>query len=123
VRRRRLTPEELARFDHVPEVLTREVSLVEVPVLAPGADAMTLGHTVLMRRGHAASQRLLAHELVHVQQWSQLGVVGFLRRYLVAYAKNLIRLRNHHAAYLAIPLEEEARGRARHWHEAHRGPE
>jgi len=94
-----------------------------VPVLAPGADAMTLGHTVLMRRGHAASQRLLAHELVHVQQWSQLGVVGFLHRYLVAYAKNLVRLCNHHAAYLAIPLEDEARDRARRWHEAHRGPE
>ncbi|MBA2751726.1 MAG: DUF4157 domain-containing protein [Actinobacteria bacterium] len=118
MRRRRLTPEELARFDHVPEALTRDVRLVEVPVLAPGADAMTLGHTVLMRRGHAASQRLLAHELVHVQQWSQLGVVGFLRRYLVAYAKNLIRLRNHHAAYLAIPLEEEARDRAQRWDEA-----
>jgi len=118
VRRRRLTPEELARFDHVPEALTRDVRLVEVPVLAPGADAMTLGHTVLMRRGHAASQRLLAHELVHVQQWSQLGATGFLRQHLVAYAKNLIRLRNHHAAYLAIPLEEEARDRAQRWDEA-----
>jgi len=113
--RRRLTPDELARFDHVPEALVREVRVFEVPLLAPGADAMTLGRTVLMRRGHGDDSRLVAHELVHVQQWSRLGVVGFLRRYLAAYAKNLTRLRNHRAAYLAIPLEVEARERARRW--------
>ncbi len=80
---------------------------------------MTLGRTGLVRRGHAGSALLVAHELVHVEQWSRLGVVEFLRRYFGAYAENLIRLRSHRAAYLAIPLEVEARDRARRWRESH----
>lgn len=120
VARRQLTTSERSKFDHVPRALTEAVRIVDVPILSPGADAMTLGHTVLVRRGHGDSSVLLAHELVHVQQWSQLGVAGFLRRYLLAYAKNMLRLRSHHAAYLAIPLEVEARAGARQWVETHR---
>jgi hypothetical protein len=116
---RRLGPDELARFDHVPAALVEDVRIVEVPFLSPGADAMTLGRVVLVRRGHGDSSRLLAHELVHVEQWSIHGVVGFLRRYLGDYAKNLARLRSHRAAYLAIPLEVEAREGARRWQESH----
>ncbi len=111
----------MALFDHVPEDLAAGVWIVEVPVLSPGAHAMTVGRMVLVRRGHTASLELLAHELVHVQQWSRLGVVGFLRRYLGAYARNLARLRSHRGAYLAIPLEVEARERARRWWETQRG--
>ena len=115
-----LTPEQLARFDHVPRELVERVRFVQVPFLTPGADAMTLGRTVLVRRGHGESLHLLAHELVHVQQWDRLGRVGFLRRYLGDYFRNLARLRRHRAAYLAIPLEVEARERARRWHETDR---
>ena len=120
---RRLGPDELALFDHVPAAPIEDVRIVEVPFLSPGADAMTLGRVVLVRRGHGDSSRLLAHELVHVEQWSRHGVLGFLGRYLGAYAKNMARLRNHRAAYLAIPLEVEARQAARRWHEAHPGEE
>ena len=81
---------------------------------------MTLGRVVLVRRGHRDRALLLAHELVHVQQWERHDVTGFLRRYLGAYARNLARLRSHRAAYLAIPLEVEARERARRWHQTHR---
>jgi Domain of unknown function (DUF4157) len=118
--RRGLTPQEVEGFDHVPAELASSVRIVDVPLLSPGADAMTLGRTVLVRRGHTGSSFLLAHELVHVQQWSRHGVAGFLRRYLGAYARNLLRLRSHRAAYLAIPLEVEARDRARRWSEAQR---
>ena len=117
---RRLTKNEVERFDHVPHELATGVRILEVPFLSRGADAMTLGRTVLVRRGHADSPLLLAHELVHVQQWARLGVVGFLWRYLGAYVKNLLLLRSHHAAYLSIPLETEARDRARRWGEARR---
>ncbi len=106
-------------FDHVPSELVRRVRTVEVPFLTPGADAMTLGRTVLFRRGHGRNRQLMAHELVHVQQWARLGVGGFLFQYLGAYARNLVRLRRHRDAYLAIPLEEEARERARRWHATH----
>lgn len=118
-----LTPAQIEAFDHVPGELAETVRVVEVPFLAPGADAMTLGRTVLVRRGHADSRQLMAHELVHVQQWDRLGAPAFLAQYLGAYARNLGRLRRHRAAYLAIPLEVEARERARRWSETHRGRE
>jgi hypothetical protein len=56
---------------------------------------------------------LLVHELVHVRQWEQLGVIRFLWRYLTAYFGGRIRGMSHRAAYLAIPLEVEARTVAR----------
>jgi hypothetical protein len=115
--RRRLSSDEAEAFDHVPDAVARSVRLVDVPFLTPGADAMTLGRTVLVRRGHGESRELLAHELVHAQQWADLGVVRFLARYLGAYLCNIARLRRHRPAYLAIPLEVEARERARRWRE------
>ena len=120
---RALSSEELDLFDHVPRELGAGVRIVEVPFLAPGTDAMTLGNTVLVRRGHGDSRRLMAHELVHVQQWARLGRAGFLVQYLVAYVRNLARLRSHRPAYLAIPLEVEARDRARRWDETRRSRE
>ena len=120
---RALTNAEIDAFDHVPRELARTVRVVEVPFLAPGAEAMTLGRTVLLRRGHTGSRQLMAHELVHVQQWDRLGAAAFLARYLSAYGRNLVRLRRHRPAYLAIPLEVEARERARRWSETHRGRE
>jgi hypothetical protein len=70
---------------------------------------MTLGSTVLMRRDHLGDERLLAHELVHVRQWRELGVPRFLWRYLSDYFRGRLRGLNHRDAYLAIPLEVEAR--------------
>jgi hypothetical protein len=53
--------------------------------------------------------RLLRHELAHVRQVKELGLIRFLFRYLVDY----IRLRRSgltpHLAYRAIPFEMEAR--------------
>jgi hypothetical protein len=56
---------------------------------------------------------LLVHELIHVRQWDELGVVRFLWRYLTAYLHGRIRGMGHRSAYLAIPLEVEARAAAR----------
>ena len=70
---------------------------------------MTLGRWILLRRGHEHDQQLIAHELVHVRQWRQLGAVGFLARYLGAYGRGRWRRLGHRAAYEAIPLEVEAR--------------
>jgi uncharacterized protein DUF4157 len=80
-----------------------------VPWLTPGVSAMTLGSHIFVRRGNEHDRALLAHELVHVRQWRELGVVGFLRAYLGAYAAGRFRGLGHWAAYAAIPLEVEAR--------------
>ena len=53
---------------------------------ARGADAITIGPVISVRRARASSRDLLHHELVHVRQWRCHGVVGVVTRYLGAYA-------------------------------------
>ncbi len=81
--------------------------------LPPGADGLTLGRFVLIRPGHEESPYLLAHELVHVRQYRERGVLGFLGRYLGRYL--LLRLDGwgHDAAYRRLPEEVEADWEAR----------
>lgn len=53
--------------------------------------------------------RLLVHELVHVRQYGQIGVVRFLGLYLFDYVRARIRGRSHRDAYRSIRYEAEAR--------------
>jgi Domain of unknown function (DUF4157) len=80
---------------------------------APGAAATTLGPLILMRPRAVGNRRLLRHELEHVRQWREQGVVGFLRRYLGAYVLWRLRGYPHWGAYRRIPQEVEAEWRAR----------
>ena len=109
-----------ARFDHLPPAMVEGAKVKVARRLPRQADAMTIGRTIYVRPGHEGSQGLLAHELVHVRQWEQYGAFGFLRRYLWAYARNLVALRDHMAAYRAIPFEAEAREEAAAWKARHR---
>ena len=79
----------------------------------PGSAAITLGPLVSIRRRAMLDPHLLRHEAVHVRQWRELGVVGFLVRYLGAYVRWRLRGYGHWAAYRRIPLEVEAEWRAR----------
>lgn len=79
----------------------------------PGADAITIGRVVSVRKRAGSSTRLLRHELVHVRQWRRFGMIGFLRRYLGAYVRWRLRGYPHWAAYRRIPLEVEAEWVAR----------
>ena len=81
----------------------------------PGADAITLGSLVIVRRRSADDRRLMRHEEEHVRQWRELGLVGFLRRYLGAYLRWRWRGYGHRGAYRRIPLEVEAEWVARRW--------
>jgi hypothetical protein len=80
--------------------------------VAPGASGITLGPLVITR-SLRPSDHLLRHEAVHVRQWRELGVVGFLARYLAAYAKGRLLGHPHWAAYRRIHLEIEAEWEAR----------
>jgi hypothetical protein len=73
-----------------------------------GADGITLGSLVIVRDGAERSEHLLRHEQVHVRQWRRYGVVGFGARYLGSYLLWRLRRKDHHGAYLRIPLEVEA---------------
>jgi hypothetical protein len=96
-------------FPLVPRADVARARIIDVPWLTPGVGAMTLGRVILMRRNHAGDETLLAHELVHVRQWRELGAARFLWRYLAAYARGRASGLGHEQAYEAIPLEVEAR--------------
>ena len=66
-------------------------------------DPSALGGTMV------GSRSLLVHELVHVRQWVELGVLGFLWRYLGGYLRGRWSGLGHREAYLGIELEVEAR--------------
>ncbi len=103
-----------AGFTHVPAVDVERARLIVVPVLTPGIVAMTVGRFVFLRRRHEAEVGLLAHELVHVQQWRELGAPRFLYRYVGAYFRGRASGLGHWDAYRAIPFEAEARTRSGH---------
>ena len=79
----------------------------------PGASAITIGPVISIRRRAAGNERLLRHELVHVEQWRRYGIFGFLRRYLGSYFAWRVRGHGHWDAYRRIPLEVEADLRSR----------
>jgi hypothetical protein len=107
----RLSPAARAAFTHV-DVRDRDrARVVVVPWLTPGVAAMTLGRVVLVRRGHERDAALLAHELVHVEQWRTRGAVRFLVRYVGDYVRLRVRGHGHWSAYTALPFEVEARDR------------
>lgn len=114
---RKLSEVELDRYTLVPRWVARRAILVQVPVLPPGALGMTSGRLIFLRRHEPADGRstLIAHELVHVRQFTEMGRLIFLARYVGGYLRNLLALRNHRSAYLAIPQEREAYTSAAAW--------
>ena len=79
-----------------------------------GIRAMTLRHTIfvdppVLGGTMVGSRSLLVHELVHVRQWFELGVLGFVWKYLGGYLRGRLSGRGHREAYLGIELEVEAR--------------
>jgi hypothetical protein len=69
--------------------------------------AITLGRRVYIAEGYA-TDALLRHELVHVRQAGELGVVRFLWRYVAEYVRNRRGGMTHDDAYRAISFEAEA---------------
>lgn len=74
----------------------------------PGADAITIGRVISVRRRAAADAHLMRHEREHVRQWRALGATRFLVEYLGAYLRGRLHGYSHRAAYRLIPLEVEA---------------
>lgn len=116
-RRRRLALDELETFHHISNGLLDRVRLIRTNLLPPAADGMTIGRFVFLRDDHIehVGSTLLAHELVHVRQFAEMGAPRFFAAYFGAYFRNLRRTRNHRQAYLDIPLEQEARAVADQW--------
>lgn len=80
---------------------------------APGAAATTVGRVIFIREAAVADEHLLRHELEHVRQYRELGISGFLARYLLEYLRWRVRGYGHWASYRRISFEVEAEWRAR----------
>ncbi|MFB0926461.1 MAG: DUF4157 domain-containing protein [Acidimicrobiales bacterium] len=77
-------------------------------LVPPQAEALTLGNIIFVRKRSCDHQDLMAHELVHVRQFKDLGSVRFLARYVGSYLRFRLSGYGHMAAYRRIPLEVEA---------------
>jgi hypothetical protein len=81
------------------EPLLRQAAL-QTGLLGPGMVGLTLGHSILVVRGHLGP-RLLSHELRHVHQYEAHGsIAGFLPVYLEQIAS---------VGYYNAPFEQDAR--------------
>lgn len=114
---RRLNAAEIDSYDVLPADLAARVRIVKVPVMPGRYLGMTLGRTVLLRRHEPDDgwSRLIAHELTHVRQWTELGLFGFGARYLGNFVKGLVGTRSWNKAYRQIALEQEARDITEEW--------
>lgn len=79
-----------------------------------GIVAMTFRQLILvdpdlLRGDPVRLGRVTVHELVHVRQFHDLGLLEFLRRYLGDYLRGRWSGLSHSEAYRSIGLEEEAR--------------
>lgn len=72
----------------------------------PGAAGTTIGRVIIVRR--APSDRLLRHELVHVAQFDEMGIVPFVASYTWQYLRWRARGYPHKGAYRRISYEVEA---------------
>lgn len=116
-RLRKLTNEEIEAYDLVPSELSSRVWLVRIASLPGPYVGMSLGRFLLLAKPvpDNGSSLLLAHELVHVRQWMELGVAGFTYRYLRDFVGGLRRYRRWDLAYRQIEAEKEARFLADQW--------
>lgn len=114
---RRLSSVEIDVYDVLAPELASRVRLVRIPKPPGPYVGITIGRFVFLTRTVPPGQTssLLAHELVHVRQWQELGAIGFIYRYLADFGQGLRRHRSWHAAYRGIKAEQEARAEAHGW--------
>lgn len=114
---RRLSEAEVESYDVCPAELTRQVRVVKIPFIPGGYSGMTLGKAVLLATDVSpdGDSALLAHELVHVRQWNEQGVLGFSWQYVSSFARNLYTERGWNAAYQQIDAELEAKNETTLW--------
>lgn len=78
-----------------------------------GVSAVTQGRLVLVDPELLGDRhelaRIVVHELVHVRQFAEVGYLRFMFRYLGTYARGRLSGLPPEGAYLAIPVETEAR--------------
>ena len=97
---------------------TREVRKMKLPIVVTNsrvpkllswfinAYAITLWPFVFIR--DEGNDRTINHETIHIKQYNELLVVGFLGLYLWDWLHGLLKYRNSQTAYYRIRFEQEA---------------
>lgn len=96
------------------DVYMRRASPLVQKIWGGDIRGVTLWNLILIRPDmfDQPPERLAAlaiHELVHVRQWRQLGMIGFGFRYFSAYIRGRLAGKSHHESYMDNPFEIEAR--------------
>lgn len=103
-------------FDHVTQKTVRDARVIKLNLAPFGNRAITIGRFIFTK--HVEDKKLLAHELVHVEQFKRYGFFGFLARYLKDYLKLRFNKKfDHRQAYRSIYFEVAARTKANKWAE------
>ena len=69
--------------------------------------AITLWPFIFIRPGHD-SARLVNHEEIHIRQYNEMLVIGFLLVYIYDWIVGLVRYKSAYVAYKLIRFEQEA---------------
>lgn len=114
---RPLTTHEQHTYDVLDPQLAAKVRVVDIPFIPGGYSGMTLGRFICLAdpQPTTGTSTLLAHELVHVQQWHDQGAPTFLRTYLASFIGGLKTHKAWRKAYSQIPQEIDARQQANNW--------
>lgn len=116
---RGLTKEEIIAYDFVPKNVINQVKIINIPNIMGTFKGLTIGKYIFISKKIPCdgSSHLIAHELVHVRQWNELGIIGFTVKYLSDFFSKLIKHKNWINAYSEIILESEARDISQKWSE------
>ena len=58
--------------------------------------------------GSEENEVLINHEKIHLKQWKELFLIGFVVLYFVFFIINMVKMKNWDMAYRGIPFEMEA---------------
>jgi hypothetical protein len=112
-----MTPSEHRAYDHVTHNTLERARIRSLPWLPGRFLGITLGRTIFLTTEEPTdgTSSLIAHELVHVEQFHDRGWFGFLTRYLADFARGVWTERSWMEAYRGVTAEVEARKETQGW--------
>lgn len=114
---RELSETELSSYDLIDRPLAESVRVINVPFVPGGYAGITFGRFIYLAKPIPpdGTSTLLAHELVHVGQYFEIGIPRYIYLYLKSFFPDLFRMKNWNQAYRAIPFEIDARQVTSRW--------
>lgn len=91
----------------MPVIIVRNSRLPKLLSFFFPVAAITLWPFVFIKKGFD-TPKLMNHESIHIKQYNELLVIGFLLLYIYDWIHGLLLYRNPRTAYLAIRFEQEA---------------